>query len=363
VATDVVGVALDAHVLDLRMVGHDLGHLGEQAVAVLLDDGLAEVELRLLEDLDLRVLDEDARAAIDLRVLVLRSGGIGTGVDVVEDAVLAAVGVRTAVGPRVVGLDAGDIDAGVVLVEDAVAVAIGRATVGLRVVRADTKLVGVPLGPEPCPTIAVKRAIRPLSAFALTACAPFVAFDPALPAAANYGAIGAIIGHEISHSFDDQGALFDATGKLSNWWSADDLAHFKASGAALAKQYDAYKPFPDASVNGKQTLGENIADVAGLSTAFDAYQLSLGGKPAPQVEGFTGEQQFFLALAQSWRQKSREARVRSRLVTGGHAPAEYRADTVRNLDAWYAEFEPKPGQALFLAPSERVRAWCVIPSS
>ncbi|MDB4938143.1 MAG: Metallopeptidase [Labilithrix sp.] len=182
-------------------------------------------------------------------------------------------------------------------------------------------------------------------------------FDKTRSAAANYGAIGAIIGHEISHSFDDQGALFDATGKLSNWWTADDLAHFKASGAALAKQYDAYKPFPDASVNGKQTLGENIADVAGLSAAFDAYQLSLDGKPAPQVEGFTGEQQFFLGFAQSWRTKMREAKARSRLVTDGHAPAEYRADTVRNLDAWYAAFDPKPGQALFLAPAERVRVW------
>ena len=182
-------------------------------------------------------------------------------------------------------------------------------------------------------------------------------FDPARSAAANYGAMGAIIGHEISHSFDDQGALFDATGKMSNWWTAEDLAHFKASGAALAKQYDAYKPFPDASVNGKQTLGENIADLAGLSAAFDAYQLSLGGKPAPEVEGFTGEQQFFIAFAQGWRTKVREAKARSRLVTDGHAPPEYRGDTVRNLDAWYAAFSPKPGEALFLAPEGRVRVW------
>ena len=182
-------------------------------------------------------------------------------------------------------------------------------------------------------------------------------FDPARSAAANYGAMGAIVGHEISHSFDDQGALFDATGKMSNWWTAEDLAHFKASGAALAQQYDAYKPFPDASVNGKQTLGENIADLAGLSAAFDAYQLSLGGKPAPEVEGFTGEQQFFIAFAQGWRTKLREAKLRSRLVTDGHAPPEYRGDTVRNLDAWYAAFDPKPGQALFLAPESRVRVW------
>jgi predicted metalloendopeptidase len=182
-------------------------------------------------------------------------------------------------------------------------------------------------------------------------------FDPARSAAANYGAIGAIIGHEISHSFDDQGALFDATGKMSNWWTPEDLAHFKASGAALAKQYDAYRPFPDASVNGKQTLGENIADLAGLSAAFDAYQLALGGKPAPEVEGLTGEQQFFVAFAQGWRTKVREAKARSRLVTDGHAPPEYRSDTVRNLDAWYAAFDPKPGQALFLAPPDRVRVW------
>jgi len=182
-------------------------------------------------------------------------------------------------------------------------------------------------------------------------------FDPARSAAANYGAMGAIIGHEISHSFDDQGALFDATGKMSNWWTAEDLAHFKASGAALAKQYDAYRPFPDASVNGKQTLGENIADLAGLSAAFDAYQLSLGGKPAPEVEGLTGDQQFFIAFAQGWRTKMREAKLRSRLVTDGHAPPEYRSDTVRNLDAWYTAFDPKPGQALFLAPADRVRVW------
>jgi predicted metalloendopeptidase len=182
-------------------------------------------------------------------------------------------------------------------------------------------------------------------------------FDPTRSAAANYGAIGAIIGHEISHSFDDQGALFDATGKMSNWWTAEDLAHFKASGAALAKQYDGYRPFPDMAVNGKQTLGENIADLAGLSAAFDAYQLSLGGKPAQEVEGLTGEQQFFIAFAQGWRTKVREAKARSRLVTDGHAPPEYRSDTVRNLDAWYTAFDPKPGQALFLAPADRVRVW------
>lgn len=184
---------------------------------------------------------------------------------------------------------------------------------------------------------------------------PFL--DPTRPEAMDYGAAGAIVGHEISHSFDDQGALFDETGKLHNWWTADDLAHFKASGAALAKQFDAYAPFPDAHVNGKQTLGENIADVAGLSAAHDAYVASLGGKPAPVVDGFNGEQQFFISFAQSWRTKMRPDALRSRLVTDGHAPPQYRGQTVRNLDAWYAAFDPKPGQALFLAPPDRVRVW------
>ena len=182
-------------------------------------------------------------------------------------------------------------------------------------------------------------------------------FDPSQPIAFDYANIGATIGHEISHSFDDTGSLFDETGKKQNWWTPDDLAHFKAAGAALAAQYDRYKPFPDASVNGKQTLGENIADLAGLAAAFDAYQLSLGGKPAPTLGGFTGNQQFFIAYAQGWRGKTRPDALRSRLLTDGHAPEEYRADTVRNLDAWYDAFSPKPGQALFLTPQERVRVW------
>ena len=145
-------------------------------------------------------------------------------------------------------------------------------------------------------------------------------FDPARPAAINYGAIGATIGHEISHSFDDQGALFDSTGKVENWWTKEDLAHFEASGAQLAAQFDAYAPFPDLHVNGKQTLSENIADLAGLSAAHDAWIASLGGKPAPVVEGLTGEQQFFLGYAQSWRQKYREPLLRLLVVSDGHAP-------------------------------------------
>ena len=181
-------------------------------------------------------------------------------------------------------------------------------------------------------------------------------FDPDRPSAMDYGAIGSVIGHEISHSFDDQGALFDANGKLENWWTKEDFAHFAASGAALAKQYDGYKPFPDLAVNGKQTLSENIADVAGLSAAYDAYRLSLGGKEAPLWEGLTGDQQFFIAFAQGWRSKYREPSLRRRILTDGHSPGEYRADAVRNLDAWYAAFDIKDGK-LALTPEQRVKIW------
>jgi putative endopeptidase len=182
-------------------------------------------------------------------------------------------------------------------------------------------------------------------------------FDPGRPAVMDYGAIGAVIGHEISHSFDDQGALFDAAGRLQNWWTPDDFAHFTAAAQELVKQYDGYKPFPDLAVNGTLTLGENIADVAGLAVAYDAYRLSLGGKEAPAVQGLTGDQQFFVSFAQAWRGKYREPALRQRILTDGHSPGEYRADTVRNLDAWYAAFGVRPGEGLFLAPADRVRIW------
>ena len=182
-------------------------------------------------------------------------------------------------------------------------------------------------------------------------------FDPDRPLAMDYGAIGSIIGHEISHSFDDQGALFDASGRLQNWWTDEDLSRFQAAGARLVKQYDGYRPFPDLGLNGKLTLSENIADVAGLAVAYDAYRLSLAGKPAAVVEGLTGDQQFFLSFAQSWRTKVREPALRQQVVTDSHAPAEYRADTVRNLDAWYEAFDVKPSQKLSLAPADRVRVW------
>lgn len=182
-------------------------------------------------------------------------------------------------------------------------------------------------------------------------------FDPLAPSAANYGAIGATIGHEISHTFDTSGADFDSKGRLRNWWKKEDFDHFETATAALAAQYDQYKPFPDLALNGKQTLGENIADVAGLSAAWDAYQASLGGKPAPQQEGFTSGQQFFIAFAQSWQEKMREPLKRRLVATDGHSPAEFRVATVRNLDAWYAAFEVTPGQKRYLAPKDRISVW------
>ena len=182
-------------------------------------------------------------------------------------------------------------------------------------------------------------------------------FDPKADDAANYGSIGAVIGHEISHSFDNLGADFTAEGKLENWWSKEDMAHFEAAGKKLAEQYDAYEPLPGLHINGEQTLGENIADLAGLEVAYQAYINSLGGKPAPEMEGFSGPQRFFLAYAQAWRTKTRDKALRGQVVGGVHAPGRYRAQTVRNIDAWYEAFDPQPGQALYLEPAERVRIW------
>jgi putative endopeptidase len=182
-------------------------------------------------------------------------------------------------------------------------------------------------------------------------------FDPKGPAAHNYGAIGTIIGHEISHTFDSEGAAFDSTGRVRNWWTPEDLAHFAAVTAALAAQYDTYKPFPDLSVNGKQTLGENIADVAGLAAAYDAFHASLKGSEAPKVDNFTGDQQFFIAFAQNWGSVFRDAALRQGVLTDPHAPAQYRALTVRNEDGWYTSFDIQPTDKLYLAPKDRVRIW------
>jgi len=180
-------------------------------------------------------------------------------------------------------------------------------------------------------------------------------YDPEAPAAVNYGAIGEVIGHEISHTFDTEGSAFDSKGRVRNWWTPEDLKHFEAATAKLAAQYDTYRPFPDLAVNGKQTLGESIADLAGLSAAYDGYKASR--QVAPTVDGFTSDQQFFIAFGQNWGEKLREAALRQQVMTDGHPPGEYRADTVRNIDAWYSAFDVKPGEKLYLAPEDRVRIW------
>jgi predicted metalloendopeptidase len=182
-------------------------------------------------------------------------------------------------------------------------------------------------------------------------------FDANADAAFNYGAIGGVIGHEISHSFDNNGALFDAQGALRNWWTPADFKRFQEAGDALARQYDAYEALPGLHVNGKLTLGENIADVAGLAAAYDAYKASLGGKEAPVIDGLTGDQRFFIAYAQSWATKMRDETTRARIATDGHAPGNFRALTVRNIDAWYPAFNVQPGQKLYLAPDKRVKIW------
>ncbi|HYX20177.1 MAG TPA: M13 family metallopeptidase [Thermoanaerobaculia bacterium] len=172
----------------------------------------------------------------------------------------------------------------------------------------------------------------------------------------NYGAMGSIIGHEISHSFDDQGAQFDAEGRLVNWWTPEDLARFQAAGRRLVAQYDAYEPLPGLHVNGKLTLSENIADVAGVSASFDGYRAAYGGK-LPEVQGFTPDQRFFIAFGQAWRRKSRPESLRMLIRVDGHAPAEFRADTVRNVDAWYAAFAVQPNEKLYLDRNARVGVW------
>jgi endothelin-converting enzyme/putative endopeptidase len=182
-------------------------------------------------------------------------------------------------------------------------------------------------------------------------------FDPLAPPASNYGAIGTVIGHEISHTFDTEGSAFDSQGRVRNWWTPADLKHFEAATAQLAAQYDTYKPFPDLSINGKQTLGENIADVAGVAAAYDGYKASLSGKSPPVQDGLSGDQQFFIAFGQNWGSKTREAALRQEVLTDPHAPGEYRAATVRNIDAWYAAFNVQPGEKLYLPSADRVRIW------
>jgi putative endopeptidase len=182
-------------------------------------------------------------------------------------------------------------------------------------------------------------------------------FDPNADDAVNYGAIGAVIGHEISHHFDDQGRKYDPNGRLTDWWTAEDVKRFEVYATQLADQYSLYEPLPGAKINGRLALGENIADLAGMLVAYDAYKLSLGGKEAPVLEGFTGDQRFFLSHAQIWRQKYRENAMKQQLVTGPHSPGTFRPYVSRNLDPWYQAFGVQPGQPMYLAPEQRVRVW------
>nr|WP_136249924.1 M13 family metallopeptidase [Ningiella ruwaisensis] len=185
--------------------------------------------------------------------------------------------------------------------------------------------------------------------------APF--FDPNADPAVNYGAIGAVIGHEMGHGFDDQGSKSDANGIQRNWWTEEDRAAFEEKTKQLAAQYSAYEPIEGNFVNGENSLGENIGDVGGLAMAYHAYKLSLNGEEAPVIDGLTGDQRFFLAWAQVWREKRTEESMLNQLRAGTHAPGRYRALAPRNHDAWYEAFDVQPGDALYLAPEERVRIW------
>ncbi|THD64712.1 M13-type metalloendopeptidase [Phenylobacterium sp.] len=183
-------------------------------------------------------------------------------------------------------------------------------------------------------------------------------FDPDADPAINYGAIGGVIGHETSHGFDDQGRKSNGDGVLTDWWTPDDATKFKAQTDRLDAQYSAFSPLPGEHVIGQLTMGENIGDMGGLSLALDAYHASLHGKPAPVIDGLTGDQRVFLGWAQVWREKIRDETLRQRLHTDPHSPALYRVNgTIRNIDGWYSAFDVKPGDKLYVAPDQRVRIW------
>jgi len=176
--------------------------------------------------------------------------------------------------------------------------------------------------------------------------------------AVNYGAIGAVIGHEISHGFDDQGSQYDQNGNLRDWWTAQDHEKFAAKTAALVKQYNAFSPLPGYFVNGELTLGENIADNSGLAIAFKAYKISLNGKKAPIIDGFTGEQRFYMGFGQVWQSKSRDATTLVQIKTDPHSPAEFRGNgTVQNQPDFYKAFNVKAGDKMYVAPENRVIIW------
>ena len=182
-------------------------------------------------------------------------------------------------------------------------------------------------------------------------------FDPNADAAVNYGGIGAVIGHEMSHQFDDQGAKYDLHGNLVDWWTPADAKNFQSRLDKLGAQFDAYEPLPGMHVQGKLTMGENVADLAGLTVAHDAYIASLNGAPPPVIDGMSADQRFYLGWAQVWRRNYREPNLRQRLLTDPHSPSPQRTDIVRNMDPWYPAFQVQPGQKLYLAPADRVRIW------
>lgn len=183
-------------------------------------------------------------------------------------------------------------------------------------------------------------------------------FDPKADAAVNYGAAGAIIGHEIMHGFDDQGRKIDANGAVRDWWTKDDAARFNSVTEALRTQYSAYEAAPGVFINGALTIGENIGDMSGLDVAYTAYRLSLNGKPAPVVEGLTGDQRFFLAFAQAWRGKQRDEAIKTQVASDEHSPRRFRViGPLRNLDAWYEAFSVGPDSKFYIPPDQRVRIW------
>jgi putative endopeptidase len=183
-------------------------------------------------------------------------------------------------------------------------------------------------------------------------------FSASADDAVNYGAIGAVIGHEISHGFDDQGRKIDASGAVRDWWTADDARRFEEQAKVFGDQYAKYEAVPGMFINPKLTMGENIADFAGLQVALDAYHRSLGGKPAPVLDGLTGDQRFFLAYAQAWRGKQREDAMKAQMASDPHSPRRFRTiGPLRNIDAWYAAFEVKPGDTMYIAPEQRARIW------
>ena len=182
-------------------------------------------------------------------------------------------------------------------------------------------------------------------------------FDPRADAAVNYGGIGAVIGHEMSHQFDDQGAKYDLHGNLVDWWTPADAKNFQSRLDQYERQINAYEPLPGMHVIGKLTMGENVADLAGLTVSHDAYLASLGGKAPPVIDGMTADQRFYLGWAQVWRCKYREPYLRQQLLTNPHSPCQVRTDVVRNMDPWYQAFGVAPGQKLYLAPADRVRIW------